>query len=120
MEKGIIPPISPCPSRSSDPMQILRKILRHVKIDHCLDPLDIQSSRRQICRQQEITLAVPELFEGFESLFLGQIAVKLGCAESQEAEYNAHLMHGDLGPEEDDDTTAKGLGTKGDEDGRAI
>jgi hypothetical protein len=53
---------------SSDTMKVLVKLTRHVIIDHGLDSLDVQTTRREVGGHQVIYLSIPERLQSSQTL----------------------------------------------------
>ncbi len=58
------PPFLARTCSSSDSVQVLRMLTRHIVVDHRLNPLDIQTSGSKVGRHQVVNPTVSEGLEG--------------------------------------------------------
>jgi len=96
------PSIGFSPRSTTDTVHILLVALRHVVINDRLDPRNIETSARQVRRQQKVHLVVPKLFQSFKTLELRQVTVQFGSFQAQETKDNLHIVCSHFGSEKDD------------------
>jgi hypothetical protein len=74
-----------------------------LKVDNCLDFLDIESSCGQISRQHVLIFSLLEIEKSLDSLSLTQITVQLTSVQSQQSQNYGDSMALLFGLEEHDD-----------------
>lgn len=125
-------------SRSSNAMEVLGELVRHVIVDHGLYTFDIQTTRRQIGGHKIINLAITEGLQCIQTLelvvstgvcvdnmgwpdthlLLAEVPVQFVTLHPKKAEYDAHLMCHLFATQEYDNLPLESLFTQGGKEGR--
>lgn len=70
-EFGCHPPaFFACACCSSDAVEVLRELARHVVVDNSLDSLDVQTAGGKISGHQEVDCTVAEELQSSETLYM--------------------------------------------------
>src|SRR5687768_12273155 len=77
---------------TTDAMNIRRNLIGHFEVDDCTNAINVQTTRRQISRKQNINFTRTKILERLKTLLLRQISVQLRALDTEQATENHYSM----------------------------
>src|SRR5271157_4284764 len=101
-DEGVRPSGPPCSRCPSDPVEVEERVHRYVVVDHTGDLGYVDPPARDVCRDEDVRVAVPESIHVVVSLVLAEVAVEWDRVESPLLEVDGEPVSPPLRPAEDD------------------
>lgn len=98
-----------CPSSAGRPSHAMNVVLRvggDIVVENAIDSGNVESTRSDICGNEDAPASALELVEGAETGGLGELAVEGDGGEGEETEEDGKTLRVENGADEDDDGVA--------------